>query len=120
MRLSDSTSAEKLALLVLAGACIVALTWIALASLKAAALDPNASTLIGVIAGGLIAFGKDIVAALRSYAMAAQLGKVTDQLADSTPKPKETDAPAGAEEAAQDTADAAQAKADTIRDRPDV
>lgn len=121
MKRTDSTSTEKLALLALAGGCIVSLTWIALAAIKAGTVDPNASTLIGVIAAGLIAFGKDIVAAIRSYAMAAQLGKVTDQLADSTPKARPSpDNAEGVEEAAQDTADAAQAEADAIRNRPDA
>lgn len=83
--MKDSTFIEKIALLALAGACIGSLTWIALGALKTGAVDPNASTLIGVIAAGLIAFGKDIVTAIRSYAMSAQLGKVTDQLAASAP-----------------------------------
>lgn len=82
---STSTRLEKLTLLALAGGCILSLTWIALAAIKAGTVDPNAATLIGVIAAGLIAFGKDIVAAIRSYAMSAQLGKVTDQLAASGP-----------------------------------
>lgn len=81
----DQTFVEKITLLGLAGLCIVSLTWIALKALSANAVDTNAATLIGVIAGGLIAFGKDIVTAIRSYAMSAQLGKVTDQLAKSAP-----------------------------------
>lgn len=114
--MKDNTFAEKMALLVLAGICIVALLWIALASLHAKTLDANAATLIGVIAGGLIAFGKDIVAAIRSYAMSAQLGKVTDQLAASGPVPDLAPAIApGAAAAAQSTADAAQDQADAIR-----
>lgn len=81
----DATSNEKLALLIIAGMCVGALTWLALAALRAGDVDPNVSTLIGVIATGLIAFGKDIVAAIRGYSMSAQLGKVTDQLAASQP-----------------------------------
>ena len=81
----DPVFIEKLALLGLAAASIGALTWIALAAMRLNGMDPNAATLIGGIATGLIAFGKDIVAAIRAYAMSAQLGKVTDQLAASGP-----------------------------------
>ena len=78
---------EKLGLLALAGMSTAALAVIAVLALRAGTVDPNASTLIGVIAGGLIAIGKDIVQAIRGYAMSAQLGKVTDQLAASGPVP---------------------------------
>lgn len=81
----DNNSLEKIVLLVLAGVAIGALTWIAIRALKAGSVDPNASALIGVIVTGLIAIGKDILAAIRSYANAAQLGKVTDQLAAAAP-----------------------------------
>lgn len=80
-----NTFVEKLALLLLAGLCVVSLTWIAIKALNIGAVDSNAATLIGVIAAGLIAFGKDIVSAIRSYAMSAQLEKVTDQLSQSAP-----------------------------------
>ena len=111
--MKDSTYFEKMALLVLAGGCVGALTWIALDALHAA-IDANAATLIGVIAGGLIAGFKDIVAAVRAYSMSAQLGKVTDQLAASGPaiSPIPPDIAA----AAQTTADAAQDQADAIKD----
>lgn len=81
----DSTFFEKLALLSLAAMAIVALSVIAILALRSTGLDPNAAGMIGVIVGGLIAVAKDIVAAVRSYAMSAQLGKVTDQLAASGP-----------------------------------
>lgn len=84
------TRIEKIVLLTLAGLCIASLTLIAVLALRSKSVDANAATLIGVIAAGLIAFGKDIVQAIRSYAMSAQLGKVTDQLAASQPI---TDAP---------------------------
>lgn len=89
----DSTFFEKLALLALAGVSIIALTWIAILALKSGSVDPNASALIGVIVTGLIAVGKDIVAAIRGYSMSAQLGKVTDQLAAAAPVV--SDAPTG-------------------------
>lgn len=114
--MNDSTRMEKMALLVLSGACIASLTWIALAALKTGTVDPNASTLIGVIAAGLIAFGKDIVGAIRSYAMSAQLGKVTDQLAASGPVIDQT-TPQDAVTAANAVADAAADEAAQITEQ---
>jgi hypothetical protein len=78
-------------------------------------VDPNAATLVGVIAGGLIAFSKDIVAAIRGYAMNAQLGKVTDQLAASAPTGDGSAAPADAVEAADQTAQPRRSGADHNR-----
>jgi hypothetical protein len=115
--MKESTFIEKIALLALAGGCVISLTWIALDALKAGSVDPNASTLIGVIAAGLIAFGKDIVAAIRSYAMSAQLGKVTDQLAASGPVVDAPPPPADAQEAAEQVADAAVGAKDKITER---
>jgi hypothetical protein len=84
MSLPNSTL-EKVGLLVLAAIAVGALAVIAFMSLKAGTLDPNAATLLGAIATGLVAFAKDIVAAIRGYSMSAQLGKVTDQLAAAGP-----------------------------------
>jgi hypothetical protein len=83
--MKDALSLEKMALLSLAAMSIAALWWIAWLALSAQAVDPNAATLLGAIVAGLIAFTKDIVQAIRGYAMSAQLGKVTDQLAASGP-----------------------------------
>lgn len=76
---------EKIGLLALAALSLIGLIWIAIASLKADTLDPNAATLLGAIVAGLIAYGKDIVSAIRGFSMSAQLGKVTDQLAAAGP-----------------------------------
>jgi hypothetical protein len=83
--MKDATDREKLGLLILAGLSVIALFVIAIFAIRQGQMDPNAATLVGVIVGGLIAFGKDIVAAIRGYSMSAQLGKVTDQLAASKP-----------------------------------
>lgn len=83
----DPNRVEKLALLGSLYLCIISLTAIALVGLRETEINSDAATLIGVIAGGLIAFAKDIVAAIRSYVMSAQLGKVTDQLAEAGPIP---------------------------------
>jgi hypothetical protein len=103
---------EKMGLLILAGLSIGALTAIAVLSLHAGQLDANAATVIGVIVGGLIAFGKDIIQALRGLSMSAQLSKVTDQLAASGPVVDP--APADAKAAAQEVADASQDAADKV------
>jgi len=83
--MNENNKLEKIGLLVLATLSICILGWIGIAALRSGKIDPNASALIGVIVTGLIAFGKDIVSAIRAYAMSAQLGKVTDQLAASAP-----------------------------------
>lgn len=83
--MTDSTKAEKIALLVITGVIVVAVTWIARDALKMQTVDANGATLIGVIVTGLLAMGKDIITAVRGYSMSAQLGKVTDQLAASGP-----------------------------------
>lgn len=110
----DSTFIEKMGLLTLAAFSILALSVIALMALRGdGTIDPNVAGLLGVIVGGLIAVSKDIIAAVRSYAMSAQLGKVTDQLAASGPVVDAT-VPADAAEGAQEAVDAAQVKADKI------
>lgn len=84
---------EKIGLLVLAYGAIITLAVISVKALDLETVDPNAATMIGVIITGLIAIGKDIIQAIRGYAMSAQLGKVTDQLAASGPveQPPTTD-----------------------------
>lgn len=111
--MNDTIQHEKIGLLIIVGMIVVALTWIAIDAMDSG-INSEAATLVGVVVTGLAAFGKDIVAALRGYSMAAQLGKVTDQLAASQPPPSDPP-PADAAEAAQDTADAAQVKADAIK-----
>lgn len=76
---------EKIALLVLAGIAIVGLIVLAVATLRAHTIDPNASALIGVVATGLIAFAKDIVQAIRSYTTGDQMNRMSDQLAKAAP-----------------------------------
>lgn len=111
----DQSRLEKLGLLLLALLSVLALGAIAILAIRAGTIDPNASALIGVIVTGLIAFGKDIVAAIRGYSMSAQLGKVTDQLAASGPAtPPASPPPANVIEAAEDVAGAAQDRADQI------
>ena len=108
-----NTQSEKLGLLLLAGMSIGSLTAIAILSLRVGEVTANAATVIGVIVGGLIAFGKDIIQALRGLSMSAQLSKVTDQLAASGPVVDAVPAP-DAQAAAQVVADAAQDQADQI------
>lgn len=83
--MKDTLFLEKMALLTLAAMSIIALSAIAVLAFKAGGVDPNAATLLGAIVAGLIASINLIVQAIRGYSMAAQLGKVTDQLAASGP-----------------------------------
>lgn len=104
----ESTTLEKIGLLVLALISLIILGWVGIAALKTGKVDPNASALIGVIVTGLIAFSKDIIQAIRGYSMSAQLGKVTDQLAASGPVSDAAPVPQDAQEAAQQVAGAAE------------
>lgn len=115
------TRLEKLLLLAIAAACVIALTWIALTAIRVGTIDANGATLVGVIVGGLIAGWKDIIAAVRSYSMSAQLGKVTDQLAASGPvTPDTSPSPQNAIDAADKVAGAAtDAAADIAQAQPE-
>lgn len=93
--MTEHTRLDRLGLLLVAGACIVALTWISIRALGTDKLDPNAATLLGAIVAGLIATAGACLQAIRGYSMSAQLGKVTDQLARAGPVPA-PDAPSGA------------------------
>lgn len=114
--MKTETYFEKLALLALAGLSIIVLAVIAILALHGGEISASTAGVVGVIVTGLIAVGKDIVQAIRSYAMSAQLGKVTDQLAASAPLAEMLgDAPQEAADAAQVVADAAQDKADEVK-----
>lgn len=85
----SETRVEKLALLGLAGFNLVVLAIIAVMILRVGTLDANAAGMIGVIVTGLVALPTVVIQAIRGYSMSAQLGKVTDQLAASTPQSTE-------------------------------
>lgn len=82
----SETRVEKLALLGLAGFNLVVLAIIAVMILRVGTLEANAAGMIGVIVTGLVALPTVVIQAIRGYSMSAQLGKVTDQLAASTPQ----------------------------------
>jgi hypothetical protein len=69
----------------LAALSLVILGILGVLALRHGGMDANSAGMIGVIVTGLIAFSKDIIQAIRGYSMSAQLGKVTDQLAQSGP-----------------------------------
>lgn len=73
----DTTRLEKIAMLAIVGGIVVAITVFGMAT--------NDNTIRGMVVTGMIAFAKDIIAAIRGYSMSAQLGKVTDQLAKAGP-----------------------------------
>ena len=85
---------EKVGLLILAAMGVATLAAIAVLGLYwGDKIGSEVATMLGVIITGLIAFAKDIISAIRGYAMSAQLGKVTDQLAASGPTVPPTDPP---------------------------
>lgn len=86
----DNNHLEKAGLLGLAALSIGILAVIAFLAIDSGKISSDVATLVGVIATGLIAFGKDVLQAVRGYGMAAQLGKVTDQLAESKPAKDDT------------------------------
>lgn len=83
--MTNGTKLDRSGLLLVTFGCICALTWVGIRALSSAKLDPNAATLLGAIVAGLISTSGASIQALRGYAMSAQLGKVTDQLAASGP-----------------------------------
>mgnify|MGYP003387301186 CR=1 FL=1 len=89
----NETRLEKLLLIALAFVALIILGVIGVLALLHSTIDAVAASVVGVIVTGLIAFSKDIIAAVRGYSMSAQLGKVSDQLAASGPVV--TDAPTG-------------------------
>lgn len=109
----DFAQVEKVGLLGITLACIGALTWISVKALGSDTLDPNASTLLGAIVAGMIATAGACIQALRGFAMSAQLGKVTDQLAAAAPVPPP--ASDGASAAANEVADAAVNRAEDFK-----
>lgn len=78
---ADNTRIEKIAMLAIVGGIVIAITVIGMAT--------HDNTILGMVVTGMIAFAKDIIAAIRGYSMSAQLGKVTDQLAKAGPAPTE-------------------------------
>ncbi len=103
---------DKLAIVVLCGFSIGVLGGISYGAISKEIPD-NAHTLLGVIVGGLMLFARECLQAIRQFAQDVNTTRLTEQLGNSTPLPVEPP-PAGTVEAAQATADAAQAKADRI------
>lgn len=110
----NDTKLEKLLLIGLAFVAIITLGVLGVLALRHGGMDANSAGMIGVIVTGLIAFAKDIVQAIRGYSMSAQLGKVTDQLAQAGPVPVDP-APKSATEAADVVAGAADDAAAEVR-----
>ncbi len=104
------TDHERAGLIAITALIVVALVTVAIAVMRYK-LTPEAGTVLGLIVGGLLAIGKDTLSALRTYSTSAQLSKVTDQLAASSPG---SSAPQDAKDAARQTADAADARAEEI------
>lgn len=111
------TTKDRVGLLGLAVLIVIGLVLIGIIALVKK-LTPEAATLVGVIVTGLVAWGKDIIAAIRGYSMSAQLSKVTDQLAASGPVANDnTVVPKDAVEGARQAADAATTTADNLAEK---
>lgn len=80
----DNSSQEKKWLLQICAGCIIGLVILGVLAITHG-VDATGATILGVIVGALATFGKDIVAAVRSYSMAASLARVTDQVANAGP-----------------------------------
>lgn len=97
--MKDHAAREKMGLILVIALIVAALTWIASYSIGHR-IGADVATLVGVVVTGLVSFAKDLVSALRGLSMSAQLTKVTDQLAASSPAALKSndDAPIGTED----------------------
>ena len=82
----DNSMHEKKWLLQICGGCMAGLVMLGIIAITHG-VDAGGATILGVIVGGLVTFGKDIISAVRSYTMAASLTRVTDQVAAAVPAP---------------------------------
>jgi hypothetical protein len=83
---ANSAQREKLFLLCIAGLAVFSLALIALVALNNSdKVNSESATLIGVIVTGLAAFAKDAIQAVRAFWQDDRLGKMTDQIAASSP-----------------------------------
>lgn len=106
---------DKLGLFLLAALVVMVLGVIVVGVYWTRGVPDKGDVLLGGISTGLILFLRDLVNAVRSSWEEVTRGKVTEQLAQSGPAPDNTPPPKDVVEAAQDTADAAQTKADKIK-----
>lgn len=97
---------DKVGLFMLAGLSIGLIGAIAILSFFKG-LPRDAETLLGMVVTGLLLFARDIIASIRQAWQDVQMGKMGDQLANSTPIPANDSVPAGVEEAAEQVAEAA-------------
>ncbi len=81
-----AASREKTLLIAASILCVGALTVIALYSLaNGDKISAQSATLVGVIVTALATYSKDSVQAVRAFWQDDRLGKMTDQIASSTP-----------------------------------
>lgn len=106
---------DKLGLFILAGLVVLVLGGIVAGVYWTSGVPDKGDVLLGGISTGLILFLRDLVNAVRSSWEEVTRGKTTDALAQSGPAPDNTPPPKDVVEAAQETADAAQVKADKIK-----
>jgi hypothetical protein len=87
-----SDDRDKLGVFILCGLSLTLLAGISVGVIVQP-IPPNAQTLLGVIVGGVMLFSRECLQAIRALWEAARTGKLTDQLATSTPSEGPTGAP---------------------------
>lgn len=112
---TTSEMRDKLGVFILCGMALGIIGGISFGAIQQR-IPSDSQTLLGVIVGGIMIFARECLVVIRQFWADAKNAKLTDQLAAAGPprEPIIADAPADVVEAAQDTADAAQAKADKI------
>lgn len=108
-----SEQRDKLAIVLLCGITLAIIGGIAGGAITNR-IPSDSQTLLGVIVGGLLLFIRECLQAVRAFAQDMKTGKLTDQLAASTTISPVESPPPSIIDAAQDVADASQAKADKI------
>lgn len=86
-----SAQREKIWLLAITGLAIALLGGIAIYALsKSENVNSESATLVGVVVAGLGAFAKDAIGAVRAFWQDDRMGKMTDQIAASSPTSTDT------------------------------
>ena len=108
-----SEQRDKLAVIILCGMSLSVLGGISAGAIIVR-IPNDSQTLLGVIVGGLLLFGRECLQAIRAAWSEQRTGKLTDALAAAGPPPSDSPAPADAGEAAREVADIADDKASQI------
>lgn len=115
MTTTRSERLDKLGVFILCGIALAIIGGISWGAIQQR-IPSDSQTLLGVIVGGIMIFARECLVVIRQFWSDAKTAKLTDALAAAGPPlaPILDEAPADAQEAAQETAAAAQDKADQI------